>query len=159
MAKKLYEEADIQDIANAIREKNGETITYKAREMGAAVRAITTGSDDGEYFTDEELIFTGRCDYLFSHDKWKSVLEKEKNRIKIQNPTSLTSLLHYCSGEDYSFLIIEGDGKTANPAGYINAEMPNIKKFPVFKNVVINANQSGNMIYGLKYFTDRKYMV
>lgn len=34
MAKKLYEEESVQDIAAAIREKNGETTTYKIGEMG-----------------------------------------------------------------------------------------------------------------------------
>lgn len=43
MAKKLYEEASVQDIANAIREKNGEATVYKIVEMGNAVRGITTG--------------------------------------------------------------------------------------------------------------------
>lgn len=42
MAKKLYEESDIQGIAEAIREKNGESTKYKTRDM-AAVRAIPTG--------------------------------------------------------------------------------------------------------------------
>ena len=40
MAKKLYEEASVQDIAAAIREKNGGTETYKVAQMGDAVRAI-----------------------------------------------------------------------------------------------------------------------
>lgn len=43
MAKKLYEEASVQDIANAIREKTGGTETYKIAQMGNAVRGITTG--------------------------------------------------------------------------------------------------------------------
>lgn len=43
MAKKLYEEASVQDIAAAIREKNGATTKYKIAEMGAAVRAISGG--------------------------------------------------------------------------------------------------------------------
>ena len=34
MAKKLYEESDIQAIADAIREKNGTTNTYTVAEMG-----------------------------------------------------------------------------------------------------------------------------
>ena len=38
--KKLYEEAAVQDIAAAIREKNGEKTTYKIGEMAAAVRTI-----------------------------------------------------------------------------------------------------------------------
>ena len=49
MAQKLYEEANIQDIANAIRAKNGTTTTYKTNEMAAAIRGIETSggtSDD-----------------------------------------------------------------------------------------------------------------
>lgn len=41
MSKKLYEESSIQDIANAIRAKNGEATTYKIGEMAAAIAAIS----------------------------------------------------------------------------------------------------------------------
>lgn len=41
MAKKLYEESSVQDIAVAIREKTGGAETYKIAQMGNAVRAIT----------------------------------------------------------------------------------------------------------------------
>lgn len=34
MAKKLYEEASVQAIANAIRAKNGSTATYKVAPNG-----------------------------------------------------------------------------------------------------------------------------
>ena len=37
MAKKLYEEASVQAIANAIRAKNGSTATYKVAQMAGAV--------------------------------------------------------------------------------------------------------------------------
>ena len=40
MAKKLYEEASVLAIANAIRTKNGSTATYKIAEMADAVMAI-----------------------------------------------------------------------------------------------------------------------
>lgn len=40
MAKKLYEEASVQAIANAIRAKNGEATTYKIGEMATAIAAI-----------------------------------------------------------------------------------------------------------------------
>lgn len=43
MAKKLYEESNIQAIADAIRAKNGEATKYKPSEMAAAIAAITTG--------------------------------------------------------------------------------------------------------------------
>lgn len=48
MAKKLYEEASVQDIAAAIREKNGAATKYKVAEMADAVRALS-GSEAIEW--------------------------------------------------------------------------------------------------------------
>ena len=48
MAKKLYEESSVQDIAAAIREKNGTTTKYKVAEMADAVRALS-GSEAVEW--------------------------------------------------------------------------------------------------------------
>ena len=50
MAKKLYEEASVQAIANAIRAKNGEATTYKIGEMATAIAAIS-----GSPIVDENL--------------------------------------------------------------------------------------------------------
>lgn len=50
MAKKLYDEASMQAIANAIRAKNGEATTYKVAEMAAAISAIS-----GSPIVDENL--------------------------------------------------------------------------------------------------------
>ena len=55
MAKKLYEEASVQDIANAIREKNGGATKYKIAEMGAAVRALS-GSEAIEWHQCPEAV-------------------------------------------------------------------------------------------------------
>ena len=41
MANKLYDETAIQNIANAIREKNGSTDTYKVSEMASAIGEIS----------------------------------------------------------------------------------------------------------------------
>lgn len=46
MAQKLYEESNIQAIAQAIRDKNGLTTTYKTSEMAAAISAIPSGGSD-----------------------------------------------------------------------------------------------------------------
>ena len=46
MAKKLYEESNIQAIADAIRSKNGTTDTYKVSEMAGAIGAIEAGVAD-----------------------------------------------------------------------------------------------------------------
>jgi hypothetical protein len=44
MANKLYEETDIQNIANAIREKAGTADTFKVSEMANAVSNIKTNN-------------------------------------------------------------------------------------------------------------------
>lgn len=43
MAKKLYEEANIQAIADAIREKNGQSASYKVAEMADAILVLDAG--------------------------------------------------------------------------------------------------------------------
>lgn len=55
MSKKLYEESSIQDIANAIRSKNGSTSTYKVSEMAAAINDISVGSPDAVLYTPQTL--------------------------------------------------------------------------------------------------------
>ena len=44
MAKVLVSEENLTNIANAIREKNGETTTYKPNEMAGAIQNISSGS-------------------------------------------------------------------------------------------------------------------
>ena len=60
MANKLYEEASVQSIADAIRSKNGTTTTYKIGEMGDAISAIPnkdniTHADIPDYVKAEAL--------------------------------------------------------------------------------------------------------
>ena len=60
MANKLYEEASVQAIANAIRAKNGTTTKYKIGEMGNAISAIPnkdniTHADIPDYVKAEAL--------------------------------------------------------------------------------------------------------
>lgn len=43
MAMKLYSDTDIQNIANAIRSKNGSSDTYKVSQMASAISAIPSG--------------------------------------------------------------------------------------------------------------------
>lgn len=59
MAKKLYEEASVQDIAAAIREKTGGAETYKIAQMGDAVRGITTGAHDA-YNRGDKVNYNGK---------------------------------------------------------------------------------------------------
>lgn len=47
MSQKLYTESDIQNIADAIRYKNGSSDTYRVSDMPTAIRAIPTGGGSG----------------------------------------------------------------------------------------------------------------
>lgn len=55
MAKKLYEESSVQDIAAAIREKNGTATKYKVAEMADAVRELS-GSEAIEWHQCPEAV-------------------------------------------------------------------------------------------------------
>lgn len=50
MAKKLYEEANIQAIADAIREKNGLTEAYRTSDMAQAILDLSAGSGENVIF-------------------------------------------------------------------------------------------------------------
>ena len=50
---KIYEETNIQAIADAIRAKNGTTTTYKVSEMADAIQSIESG---GSGFWDEDFV-------------------------------------------------------------------------------------------------------
>ena len=60
MAKKLYEEADVQAVAAAIRLRNGSSTTYKLSQMASAIESMKTGdkyvqTDVPEYVRTEAL--------------------------------------------------------------------------------------------------------
>lgn len=73
MAKKLYEEASVQDIANAIREKNGASTKYKVAQMGNAVRGITTG----DQITHADIPRYVKAEALAVAEKVKAVLQND----------------------------------------------------------------------------------
>lgn len=64
MANVLVNDASLQDIADAIREKNGTEETYKPAEMGAAVRAIESGDNFYDAFWDAYQENGNRKDYI-----------------------------------------------------------------------------------------------
>lgn len=74
MAQKLYEETNIQAIAQAIRDKNGLTTTYKTSEMAAAIAAIPSGGGGG--IPADAMKITGDCYYRFYYNGWNDWIGK-----------------------------------------------------------------------------------
>lgn len=76
--KKLYEEAAVQDIADAIREKTGGAETYKIAQMGDAVREIETGGTSGG----EEVTFDDHNESVRAYLEASKVYTTD-NRAKV----------------------------------------------------------------------------
>ena len=58
MAKVLVTDTNLTDIANAIREKNGATTSYKVDEMASAIGSISTSGSSGGGLQEENVSVT-----------------------------------------------------------------------------------------------------
>lgn len=68
MAKKLYEESNIQAIADAIREKNGQSARYKVAEMADAILVLNAASCGSAQSATGTMAGSGSNDMSFSVD-------------------------------------------------------------------------------------------
>lgn len=64
MANKLYEESHVQNIANAIRSKSGESNTYTIGEMAGAIENIQSGTDLNAYYNTDPVGFGFRYNII-----------------------------------------------------------------------------------------------
>ena len=84
MAQKLYEESNIQAIADAIRAKNGLTDTYKTSDMAGAIIALESGSG-GNIIPPEAFYITGNCQRRFTMGHWDWIINKYGDKIVTEN--------------------------------------------------------------------------
>ena len=91
----LVNDDSLKAIGNAIREKNGETTTYKPSEMAAAITAISGGGSSGYVPTDADLTYTGDVNYLFSRNQYNWLIEHYGDRIKTQDLKSISYMFFY----------------------------------------------------------------
>ena len=91
---KLYEESNIQAIADAIRSKNGSEDLYKTSEMAAAIEALEGKDPDcnGMHVPKEALVITGDCQYRFTNGAWNWFIEQYGDRITTKDITSISNM-------------------------------------------------------------------
>ena len=101
----LVNDDSLKAIGDAIREKNGETTTYKPAEMAAAITAISGGGSSGYVPTDADLKLTGNCGDLFGSGKLKWIIDNYGNRITTQKISSANSMFRSYIGDNVPFII------------------------------------------------------
>lgn len=95
---KLYEESCVQDIADAIRSKNGTQDTYTIADMAIAISNIKTGSSDGGGLLD--VIVSGDTPILASDIMVKTIADTAitATGIKITVPKTGTYRFKFACG-------------------------------------------------------------
>ena len=95
MAQVFIEETTLTAIGDAIRGKEGTTELVPVIDMATRITNLPSGGGGGgNEPTDEELVFTGTCSYLFSENKWNWFIAKYGSRITTTNVSNCQSLFH-----------------------------------------------------------------
>ena len=99
---KLYEESCVQDIADAIRNKNGTANTYTIRNMAVAINNIQSGSSGGTGFPD--TIIAGDTPIIASNVMVKTIADSNitATGIKIVVPKTGTYRFKFACGRTNS---------------------------------------------------------
>lgn len=153
MARVFVQDTELQDIANAIREKNGTETTYKPSEMGNAVRGIQSGGS-GEEFVG--IKFSGDWNY--------------RNQPTIADASALPEDKELFGGY---FSLFKNNNANANGGFYVALKtvyLPKMRTFPIdifyycrdLKNIYGDFTNvykvSTNAFFGCSSLTDLPYM-
>lgn len=118
-------------IADAIREKTGDSEKLTLDGMATAISGISTGGAD---LPEEAFNVTGNCMYRFSYDGWNWFIDNYGSRIKTSDISNPSSMFFYSSNlENIPFDINIGK------ATYIDFEYmfnycQNLKSIPKINN-------------------------
>lgn len=179
MVKKLYPEEAIQNIAVAIREKNGTSATYKVNEMRAAILAIAgelfPHADIPEYVKSEalsvakkvaakqaelsnQITFVAMSDTHYAGeqvDNWQ-----EYSNISAQHAGMAAQILSYCLPIDFACHL--GDftfGSANTTTELLKAQLEKVSRFldsnfrgiPQFRTVGNHDTGEYNTLIGAEY--------
>lgn len=108
--KKLYTESYIQDIADAIREKNGSSDTYTPDQMGDAVRGIESGGSS-------LLDYASGFDFSYSHIEQEKVELNYGSKIKFIVSDGVIKIPVFLNATGFKHLKIDTDGDASEIMG------------------------------------------
>ena len=179
MAKKLYPEEAIQNIAVAIREKNGTSATYKVNEMRAAILAIAgelfPHADIPEYVKSEalsvakkvaakqaelanQITFVAMSDTHYAgeqEDSWQ-----EYSNISTEHAGMAAQILSYCLPIDFACHLGDSTFGSANTTTeLLKAQIEKVSRFldsnfrgiPQFRTVGNHDTGEYNTLIGAEY--------
>ena len=102
MANVVVNDTNLTNIANAIREKNGLTNTYKPSEMAAAILAITTGGGGADV---KPIVLTGEQMYGCAGTLAGEYINLYGNKISTNDISSADSMFIYNTAQSIPFTI------------------------------------------------------
>ena len=127
MANVIINDTNLVNIANAIREKNGLTDTYKPSEMAGAILAIQGGGGGGDFEWPTTLDMDTSPNYQGSFDwLWLQC----KSPIRIHVGASAQNAFSNSTIEDASNITIYLDANGTGTHNYCLAENKAMKKLP-----------------------------
>lgn len=124
---------------------------FKPEEMAAGISDIS-------YFSDEDLTFTGNCEYLFAHDKWKPVIERDAAKLII-NPTNSRYMFTNCSYTDLSGVTITSTSTAEQYGSDLFANCYYLEKLPNVSGLVIDANQGAGIFAHCRSLKDETELI
>ena len=146
----LVNDDSLKAIGNAIREKNGETTTYKPAEMAAAITAISGGGSSGYVPTDADLKLTGNCGDLFNSGKLKWIIDNYGNRITTQKISSTKGMFIQYIGDNIPFIINSDYELNCQRMFYLAGIKGTLPKIVMTKTTDY-ISDIGSMFYGYIY--------
>ena len=138
MSKVLVSEENLTNIANAIREKNGETTTYKPGDMAGAIQNIFGGGstvtkgiiinefDENGYATDVSVVgMTSIPDcYFAAGSDYTNCLNKYLKNVQL--PNNLTSIGHFAFNSCINLALTELLSGITSIGNYAFSKCPNL---------------------------------
>lgn len=131
MASVIIDDINLTNIANAIREKNGSSETYKPSEMSAAISSLSSGSGGDDFSID--LTNKTNFKYWNYYGNWSEIINKYGNKIIF--PQTADSLYQAFFGDKTSIDLSNLTLPVAANIRELFGSCSQLVKLPKFKNI------------------------